>query len=119
MKKFLFALLVGSALFASCGSDCELTELDEIIIGDWSHLGSDITFNADGSMDDPDNVFEASINDIDLLDKSWELESDTLLTITCSNEDPAASLSFDYSILEYDCDKIRANAFIDVSFNRK
>jgi len=119
MKKLLLGLIVVSAFFASCGSDCELTALDEIMVGEWTLNGSDLTFRADGTMDDPDNVIEASVNDIDLLDKSWSTEGDTVLIITSSNAEPAASLSTNFEIESLDCDEVQANAFITFVFKRK
>ncbi|MDF1696198.1 MAG: hypothetical protein P1U56_10215 [Saprospiraceae bacterium] len=112
MKKLLLGLFIATTLFASCGSDCELTELDEIILGEWTLNGSDITFNADGTMDDPDNVFEAEINGVSLQDKTYTLDGNSTINIKSSSEDPPASLSFSYEVTEYDCDEIKMTAFI-------
>ncbi len=119
MKKLLFGFIVISALFASCGSDCELTALDDIMVGEWTLNGNDLSFNADGTLDDPENAFEASINDIDLLDKTWSTEGDTVLIVTSSNVDPPASLSTNFEIESLDCDEVKANALITFTFKRK
>jgi len=120
MKKLLFSLVCIVALFASCGSeDCELTDINDIIIGDWTLNGFDLTFNTDGTLDDPDNVLEASINDIDLLDKTYTLEGDTVLAIRSSNADPAASLTSYFDIESYDCNEIVTESLIKFTFKRK
>jgi hypothetical protein len=119
MKKLLYSLIILSAVFTSCGEDCELTDINEIIIGDWTLNGFDLSFNADGTIDDPDNAFESSINGIDLLDKTYELEGDTVLIVRSSNTNPPASLSTTFDIESYDCDEIKASAFITFTFKRK
>lgn len=109
-----------AAIIASCGTeDCELTDINDIIIGDWTLNGSDLTFNSDGTLDDPDNVLEASLGDIELLDKSYALEGDTVLSIKSSNSDPALSLTTYFDIESYDCNEIVTKSFFTIKFKRK
>lgn len=119
MKKIVFGFAIFTLILASCGTDCELTELDEIIIGDWSFRGKDISFNADGTMDDPDNAFETSVNGFDLLIKSWSLEADTVLIIRCASDDPPFAISTNFLVESYDCNEIKANSLLTFTFRRK
>jgi len=111
--QFIFLTLLTLLIFTSCGDeDCELTELDEIIIGTWEVAGSDVTFNEDGSLIDRDNIFEGEINGIQLLEKSYSLEGDSIITIRTFSSDPPASLGFDLEIDEYDCNEIETTLFL-------
>ena len=112
-------LLIGMIALSSCSKEeCLETDLNDIIIGTWEVQGSDVTFNADGSLSDPDNVFEGEINGIQLLNKSYELEGDSILDINLSNSNPPAALGFILDIDSYDCNEIKTSGFF-VSFNFK
>lgn len=110
----LFMMVLCAGFITSCGGDedCETTDINQIILGNWTFEGDDLTFNADGSIDDPNNVFEGEINGIVLDQDSYTLEGDTVLIIRTFSIDPPAALSLDYTILEYDCNEILLEVFI-------
>lgn len=119
MKKLCFAIFASLFLCSSCGSDCDLTDINEIIIGDWTLNGFDVSFNADGTMSDPTGVFLLSVNNIELNDKSYTIEGDSILNIRFSNENPPASGTTKHTIVSYECEQIVTNYLTNFTFIRK
>lgn len=117
--KFLLFILLG-LLAVSCGDDaCESTDINEIILGTWSYNGFDITFNADGSMDDPSNLFEGEINNVILDEDRYTLNGDSILTIETFSSSPPAEISIDYKIDSYNCEEMVLTSFVTVTMEKK
>jgi hypothetical protein len=121
--KALIVLLSASLMFGSCGEDCTLTTLDEIIIGSWDviALGQNtgtIEFLADGTLIDPDDaLIGGEINGTVLDEKTYEVLSSTQF-----NARAAKGTSFvdaDFDVTSFDCDDIIIDLFgFDVNLKR-
>jgi len=121
MKKLLLGLFAVTVLFTACGEDdCELTTLDEIIIGEWKVLTDQtIEFRADGTIVDDENFFDTELNEQPLNVKTYTLQSDTLIVVETANEAGDLSLSLEYTVNSYDCNEMNLEFILPIIFERK
>ena len=109
-------------LFVNCGDeDCVAPPFAENIVGTWEVGDGTATFNADGTIDDPDhNLMDVSVQGIQLTVKSYMISGDTL-TVRGENPDNTVASWDEYILVSNNCDVIETifQEFIPVVFNRK
>lgn len=106
-SKLILIALVSFVLLCvlSCGEtadDCPVIPLNEYILGEWKVSGSLVSFSADGSYTDADNLLDKSNVQADLISsKSYSLpDSNLVLSVT---DDTGISFSTTYKILNTEC----------------
>ena len=113
--KIVFPLLLLIFLI-SCGQDCEFTTLEEIIVGSWevSSLGQttgQIEFLENGTLLDPDDALLGVEGEMDI--KTYTLNGDQSISATA--EASGITLTFDFEVLSYDCDKITVDILFGIT----
>jgi len=114
MKSILFSMLcLLFVVSSSCKKDdCVAGNLDTNIVGSWEvkalgqNLG-DVTFHANGTLDDPDDVLIGGELSGEILDvKTFSVGSNSVFTVRAENGNSTATLELDYDVTSYNCDEI-------------
>lgn len=112
MKYYLLSLFTLTILLTtSCKKDdCVAGSLETVIVGEWNVtvLGlpaGSVEFEANGNLIDPDGaLLDEEINGVALDDKSYEVNSNTSLTLRAENN--SDFVEYDVDVTSYDCDEI-------------
>jgi hypothetical protein len=113
--KFSLLAMLPLFLFTSCEDDdsdvaaCEADSLSEVIVGTWlsDYDPNTVTFNADGTLNDPDDVvFAAEVNGVVFSEKTYEVRSNTELYVKATDpNDPNNSADATIDVTSFDCDE--------------
>ncbi|MEE9439576.1 MAG: hypothetical protein V3V14_11290 [Saprospiraceae bacterium] len=119
--KFLFLAFSTIVFFSSCGSDCELTTLEEVIVGEWKlSLGDnngEIEFLKGGALSDPDDVLlGGEIGGVKLDQKTYTIINENTFSVRA--EGGSNFLETEFDVESFDCDKITLN-IIGLNFDMK
>lgn len=110
--KNLFLIAITMLALAACSKDddCNSETLATTILGSWNvyvlgqNQGS-VEFKADGTLiDEDDLIIGGEIGGVTLDEKSYEVIGHVVLSTTAANS--TSSISVNYDILSYTCDKI-------------
>lgn len=112
MKKliYLFLFLAGSTTFINCGDDeedCVAPALSQNIIGFWNTAGEEVEFKADGTLLDPGHgLLDVKIFDVQLTEKTYSINADTL-TIRGESPDGQYASWDDHTLVKNECNLIQ------------
>lgn len=113
MKNLFFLLISASILaFSACDKDddCEATDLDTTIIGEWTVTAiglpaGDVEFNANGTfIDENDALIGDEIGGVPVEGKSFVVNSNTSFTVFATQG--TNSLEQDVNVTSFTCDEI-------------
>ena len=111
--KSLFFLLASAFLITltACDKDdCEATDLETTVVGEWNVLLAGIAigqveFHANGTLTDQTGVLVTDeIGGITVESKSWEVPSNSIITLTAANSQ--TSLETDVDVNSFECDEM-------------
>ena len=110
--QFVLMAFIATLVFSSCGDDCELTTLSEVIVGEWELEINDnkgeVEFLVGGALSDPDGILiGGELGGVELDEKSYTVNSETSFTVVA--EKGTNMLSLDLDVDSYECDKIILN----------
>ncbi|MEM9835749.1 MAG: hypothetical protein AAF828_04575 [Bacteroidota bacterium] len=104
----LFAFFV-LTFTTSCGDDeddCMAPELSANIVGSWNATTGAATFQADGTLIDPDDaIIGAEINGVVYTRKSYSVNQDTL-TVVAMPPTGSGMISSDFVAIQNECNRI-------------
>lgn len=119
MFKHLAAFFVIAVLFIGCSSkseECVAPTIEKNLVGTWkavviedseeSGTGT-LTFNADGTINDPGNIFLGS----PVSKSTWKVVSGDVETTFSTNSAPISTVSFTFKVKENTCTKIILDVF--------
>lgn len=118
MFKFLFSFLVIAVLLVGCKSkseECIAPAIDKNLVGTWKAVVTEdgdvsgtgtLTFNADGTINDPQNLFLGS----PVSKATWKVVGGDVET-KFTMDGPVSYVSFTFIVKENTCTKIVLDVF--------
>lgn len=125
MKNLIYLFSLAAILVLNaCGDDCDPGEFGQNLVGIWDtpRIGESeegtVSFSGDGTgTTSANSVFSAEINGVTLRDFTWNYDS-SAEELNISWTATSGSLSAAYSVIEYSCDDITLNFFLNFTITR-